>query len=277
MPQLPTELIDFHVHLFPDQLFDAIWDYFDNDYKWIVLHRLYHEQCINYLLQRQVTRIVYSNYAHKEGVAHSLNEWNLNLLNRCENLYCFGAFHPDDGNGLQMAEKMLDHPRFIGFKLQLLVQNIFPTDERLFPLYELVIEKKKRLLFHVGTGPKSNPYVGYQHFLPLIRRYPQLPANIAHLGGFEFEPFFELLGDHKNLMMDTAFCFYKESPLFFNLSPHYLEDNQDRLLYGSDFPNLVWPRDEELQRLLALNLSEEFYQKIFFANANQLLTALCER
>ncbi len=273
--QHPQQIIDFHVHLFPDPLFDAIWDYFLKSYNWEVIHRFYHQQCIDHLKERKVTHIVYSNYAHKKGVAESLNDWNLELLNRNEDLYCFAAFHPDDENAIPMAEKMLNHPRVIGFKLQLLVQNFYPTDERLFPLYEMIIEKNKRILFHVGNGPAGNEFVGFDNFLPLMRRYPQLPANIAHLGGFEFEPFFDLLIDHENLMMDTAFCFFKGTKLKFDLPSHYLEDNKERLLYGSDFPNLILPRENDIDRLLELDLSETFYQNLFYENAKRLLTVHC--
>ena len=272
---LPDQIIDFHVHLFPDPLFDAIWNFFSTQYKWQIIHKFYQQQTIDHLRRHGVSHIVYSNYAHKEGIAESLNAWNIDLLDRNEKIYCFAAFHPGDQNAIQMAEKMLDHPKVVGFKLQLLVQNFYPDDKRLYPLYEMVIEKKKRILFHVGTGPTGNAYVGFKYFLPLMQRYPQLPATIAHLGGYEFEPFFDLLNDHENLMMDTAFCFYRDSVMHFDLPISYLEDNRDRLLYGSDFPNLIAPREEEIEGLLALKLSDSFYRKLFYENAIQLLSVHC--
>ncbi len=272
---IPSQIIDFHVHLFPDHLFDAIWKFFSEQYKWQVIHKKYSQQSIDYLKSKDVSRIIYSNYAHKKGVAKSLNEWNIDLLNRNKNLYCFAAFHPDDEDGLQMAKSMLDHPRVIGFKLHYLVQNFYPTDERLFPLYETVIERNKRILFHVGNGPVGNEFVGYKNFVPLLRRYPQLPVNVAHLGGNEFKLFFDLLQDHKNMMMDTAFCFLHNAELSFNLSSAYLEDNKDRLLYGSDFPNLIYPRSEEIETLAELKLSKAFYERVFWENGLRLLDEHC--
>ncbi|NQU65449.1 MAG: amidohydrolase family protein, partial [SAR324 cluster bacterium] len=249
---IPKQIIDFHVHLFPDPLFDAIWKFFSEQYSWEIIHKKYSQQCIDYLTDKGVIPIVYSNYAHKKGVAKGLNDWNIDILNRNENLYCFAAFHPDDEDGLTMAKSVLNHPRVIGFKLHHLVQNFFPDDERLFPLYEAVMEKNKRILFHVGTGPVGSPYVGYKNFSPLLRRYPQLPANVAHLGGLEFKQFFDLLDDHPNMMLDTAFCFFREEGSRFNLSSEYLETYKDRLLYGSDFPNLIFPRHEEIETLATL-------------------------
>lgn len=274
-PQLPETIIDFHVHLFPDALFDAIWSYFSKGYGWQVIYKYYHRQCIEYLRSQGVTKIVYSNYAHKKGVASSLNQWNMGVLNKNPDLYCFGAFHPDDDDCLSQAEAALSHPRFIGFKLQLLVQDFYATDERLFPLYEMVQERHKRILFHAGNGPTANDFVGFKQFEPLMHRYPDLPANIAHLGGYEFEPFFGLLQAYPNLMMDTAFCFFKEMDMVFDLPLSFLENNRDRLLYGSDFPNLTLPRENEIDMLLSLNLSDEFYQNLFQTNAERILNELC--
>jgi len=183
MKPLPDKIVDFHVHLFPDRLFDAIRDYFFKVYNWDVVHRLYHRECIEYLRKRDVSHIVFSNYAHKPDVACELNRWNIEVLEENPDVFCFAAFHPEDKDGIRMAADLLDHPRILGFKLQLLVQPFFPDDERFFPLYEMVIEKNKRLLFHVGTGPVGNPYVGIGPFRRLMNRYPNLPANIAHMGG----------------------------------------------------------------------------------------------
>ena len=85
-----------------------------------------------------------------------------------------------------MAAELLDHPRILGFKLQLLVQRFSPDDERLFPLYELVMAKGKRLLLHVGTGPVGNEFVGVAPFRRLLARYPDLPAIVAHMGALEY-------------------------------------------------------------------------------------------
>ena len=68
MSVLPEPIIDFHVHLFPDRLFDAIWRYFQDRIGLNVLYRLYYRECVDYLRAQGVGTIVYSNYAHKEGL-----------------------------------------------------------------------------------------------------------------------------------------------------------------------------------------------------------------
>ena len=271
MHKLPDKIIDFHVHLFPDRLFDAIWAYFSKKYSWDVLHHLYYRECVAYLNERDVTPIVYSNYAHKAGVVKGLNEWNIKIVDEIDDLYCFSAFHPDDDDAIEMAKEIISHPKVLGFKLQLLVQQFYPHDERLFPLYELVIEKNKRILFHVGNGPAGSSYVGIENFKHLLKRYPDLPCNVAHMGGLEYKEFFELLDDHEDLYFDTSFSFLPMARAMFNLGQEVLERYKHRILYGSDFPNLIFPREEEIDYLLELDLSQEFYDNIFRENGLLLI------
>jgi len=272
LPALPDKIIDFHVHLFPDRLFDAIWRYFADRYGWEIRHKLYYRECVEYLRERGVGPIVYSNYAHRKGVARTLNNWNLNVIDELPDLYCFAAYHPDDGEeALAMAAELLEHPKILGFKLQLLVQRFYPHDERLFPLYEKILEKKKRVLFHVGTGPVGNPWVGVAHFRKLMQVFPGLRANIAHMGGPEFREFMELLDTHRGLRLDTSFAFIPDFPFRFNLEHSCLERHRDRILYGSDFPNLLFPREDEIRHLLSFNLSQEFYDRVFLENGLALI------
>lgn len=279
MQKLPAPIIDFHVHLFPDKMSDAIWDFFVKEYRLDILYKFYYRDCIKYLRTRGVEKIVYSNYAHREGIAEGLNQWNVQVLDEDPDLYCFAAFHPGDANALTYAEKILNHPRVLGIKLHLHVQRFFPHDQRLFPLYELVADRKKRILFHAGNGPLGNEFVGLDHFKKLISRYPDLPANIAHMGQYEYRGFMDLLGDHPALYLDTAFAFFKErqDQGGFNLGNQVLEKHKDRILYGSDFPNLILPRESELETLCVRNLSPEFYNKVFFENGNHLISSIVEK
>jgi predicted TIM-barrel fold metal-dependent hydrolase len=269
--RLPQPQVDFHVHLFPDRLFDAIRRQFVTDYGWSVLHPLYWRESVAYLRERGVGPVVYSNYAHRKDIARGLNDWNRNILAELSDLYCFAAFHPDDKDGLAMAADLLDHPRILGFKLQLLVQRFYPDDERLFPLYEMVMAKGKRLLFHVGTGPVGNAFVGVAPFRRLLARYPDLPAIVAHMGSLEYGAFGKLLSDHPGIYMDTAFSFLPQLGSMFDLGNDFLETNRERILYGSDFPNILFPREDEIDTLLGLDLSQSFYDAVFRDNGLRLI------
>jgi len=274
MKTIPSSIIDFHVHLFPDKGFDAIWKFFASAGADVV-YKYYSRECIEYLNEQGVDTIVFSNYAHKKGIAEPMNEWNLNILEKFPNLYCFAAYHPDDDNALRYAEQMIKNPRVAGIKLHLQVQKFYPSDKRLFPLYEMLIDRNKRILLHVGNGPTGNEFVGFDQFKKLLDRFPDLPANIPHMGGLEFGKFIELLDGHPNIYLDTAYSFWPGMPFTFNLGSEYLEKYKDNILYGSDFPNVILPREGEINYLLSLDLSEDFYEKVFYANGMKLLTKVC--
>lgn len=240
-----------------------------------VVYQMYSGDCIAYLNRQGVDVIVFSNYAHRKGIAEPMNAWNIELLEQHPNLYCFAAYHPEDDNALQYAAQMLVHPRVVGIKLHCMVQQLCPQDERLFPMYEMVVAKNKRLLLHVGNGPTGNKYVGFDHFSKLLRRYPDLPVNVPHMGGLEFQAFMDLLDAYPRIYLDTAYSFWPGQPFTFNLGSKYLERHKDRILYGSDFPNVILPREGEIDYLLNLGLSDAFYGRIFRDNALDLLAEAC--
>src|SRR5438105_15918582 len=80
-PALPEGLppvVDAHVHVFPDAIFEAIWRWFDR-YGWPIRYRLYARAVIRHQLDRGVQKIVALHYAHKPGIARSLNEFVASL------------------------------------------------------------------------------------------------------------------------------------------------------------------------------------------------------
>ena len=274
MKTIPSSIIDFHVHLFPDKGFDAIWKYFASAGADVV-YKYYSRECIAYLKEQGVDTIVFSNYAHKKGIAEPMNDWNLSMLEEFSNLFCFAAYHPDDDNALRYAEQMINHPRVAGIKLHLQVQKFYPSDKRLFPLYEMLIDRNKRVLLHVGNGPTGNEFVGFDQFNKILDRFPDLPVNIPHMGGLEFRKFIELLDRHPNIYLDTSYSFWPNLPFTFNLGTEFLEKYKDKILYGSDFPNVILHREGEINYLLSLDLSEDFYEKVFNTNGMKLLKEIC--
>jgi len=53
--------------------------------------------------------------------------------------------------------------------------------------------------------------------------------------------------------------------------PDVLAAMSDRLLFGSDYPNIPYDYSDCIDSILALGLGEEFNRKVFFENARRLL------
>ena len=72
-------VVDAHVHLFPDRVFDAMYAWFAA-HGWPVRHQLTAPAIVDFLLGRGVGRIVALHYAHRPGLARSLNTFMADLV-----------------------------------------------------------------------------------------------------------------------------------------------------------------------------------------------------
>jgi len=91
------------------------------------------------------------------------------------------------------------------------------------------------------------------------------------MGALEYGAFGELLADHPGIFLDTAFAFLPGLGDVCDLGAEFLEKHRERIIYGSDFPNIIFPREDEIDTLLGLNLSPAFYDSVFRDNGLRLI------
>ena len=110
-------------------------------------------------------------------------------------------------------------------------------------------------------------------FKKFLEKFPDLKIQVAHMGSYEHKEFFKLIDQRDkfpNIYLDTAMCFVDH-----DLFPQRYEDEdvevlldyQDRLIYGSDFPNFNYPYELSYEKLLSFNFPKLFYEHIFWKNA----------
>jgi predicted TIM-barrel fold metal-dependent hydrolase len=259
--------IDFHTHLFPTRLFRAIWKYFE-EHLWPVRYQGETDELIEILLGSGVERFVFSTYAHQPGMARELNRWSAQVARRHPRAIPFGTFHPlDDVEGL--AREAFGDLRLAGFKIHCQVQRCYPDDPGLLPAYREAEREGKICLIHSGRAPEPSPYTVARRLERVLRRYPGLNFVAAHMGADEFDRYYDLLGAHENLYLDTSMVFTGFHPWAPRVSG--LVEFQDRILYGSDFPNLPYELTTGVNGLRALELGAGIEDKIFYSNAARLL------
>ncbi len=272
--------IDSHVHFFPPTLFKAIWKFFErpdengNIRGWPINYKLPNKELVQFLKAKNVKAFTTLNYAHKKGVAEYINKWTIDFCKEVNNAIPFGTVWPGDENREIYIRELFDIHDFLGIKTQPLVQNFSVNDEQMDPIYKLIIDRGKWYYIHAGTAPYRNEYVGFKYFVKFIEKYPNIKVIVAHLGAFEYEKFFTILDQYENLYLDTAMVFIKD-----NIFPERkvkqpsmdeLISFQDRILFGSDFPNIPYKYENSTQGLLDFNLSRNFYENIFYENAKRL-------
>lgn len=262
-------VFDAHTHLFPTRLFRAIWKYFDA-HLWPVRYQGETDQLISTLLASGVDRFVFSTYAHRPGLAVELNRWSAAVAARHPQAIPLGAFHPAD-DVAQLAAVAFGELGLAGFKVHCQVQQCFPDDPGLLPAYRAAESLGRVVLIHCGPAPERTPYADRRRFERLLRRFPDLRFVVAHMGADDFEGYFELMSRCENLYLDTTMVFAG----FFDWRPPIggLIEFQDRILYGSDFPNLPYEVGSGIVGLRALELGPNIEEKILYTNAARLFGA----
>ena len=97
---------------------------------------------------------------------------------------------------------------------------------------------------------------------------------VAHMGAFEYNKFLNLLDKYENLYLDTTMI-YIPNNIFRERktkrpTPEDLLHYQDRILFGSDFPNIPYEYQNSTRGLLDFELPRNFYEKVFFYNAKRI-------
>jgi len=241
---------------------------------WPINYKLPIDKLVEVLQNKNVEYFTTYNYAHKANISEYINEWVFEFIQEYKKAIPFGCVWPGDNNRVSYVTKILDEYDYYGIKIQPLVQNFYLDDSRLDDIYKLLIDRGKWLTVHIGTAPYRNKFVGYKNFIRFLENYPEMHIIVAHMGAFEYHKFLKLLDSYPNLYLDTAMIYIPD-----NIFPERrskrpcVEDllvYQDRILFGSDFPNIPYEYEYSTKGLLDLNLPRKIYQKLFYDNAKRI-------
>jgi predicted TIM-barrel fold metal-dependent hydrolase len=271
--RLPTQLpavVDAHVHLFPDRVFEAVWRWFEL-HAWPIRHKLKSPDVLRFLFERGVSRVVALHYSHKPGMARALNAYVAELCRAEPRVIGLATVLP----GEPEAERILAEAFAFGLhgvKLHCHVQRFAPDAPEMHAVCRACVEANKPLIIHAGRQPKSPAYgcdidalCGAERIDRLLSDWPTLRLCVPHLGADEFDAYERLLEKHQHLWLDTtmAAADYLPGP-----DPTRLvRARPDRILYGTDFPNLPYAWDREVKRLAALGLAEHDLARLLGLNA----------
>jgi uncharacterized protein len=254
----------------PERLQQAVHDYFVA-HGWPPHYHGSTQELVQTLIDADVKRFVFMPYAHRGNMSRSLNHWVANVQGIfAPQAIGFGTFHPDDDALLpELADEAFGRLQLKGAKLHPYVGKFALDDPRLDPVYHRAIEHGAILLVHAGRQPEPSEYVGARAFGRVMYRFPQLRVIVAHAGADEFEAFFDLCARYEGVFLDTAMVFnnYLGGPPPIGRILEF----QDRVLYGSDFPNIPYSIEDAIQAILALRLGRTLEEKLFSTNAARVL------
>jgi predicted TIM-barrel fold metal-dependent hydrolase len=266
-------VIDAHVHLFPDRLAEAVRRWFDT-HAWPIEYRTSVDESVATLRAGGVDRMVALPYAHKPGMARALNDFTLEIARRHpEVVPCCTVFPGEEGEE-EMLDAALAGP-FRGVKIHSHVMKVAPDDPRLDPVWRASARFRKPVVIHCGPEPALHGYgvdtrsvSGAARLRRALVRHPDAIVIVPHLGFDDTAQFDAMLDEFPNLHLDTTMVIAG----WFDRQPdvEILRRRPDRILYGTDFPNLPYEWDRELKALRALGLPPGDEEKILSANAARL-------
>lgn len=109
---------------------------------------------------------------------------------------------------IQELERCVREWGFQACKIYPTYDHFDPRDERLFPIYEKLIELDVPMQIHMGWTPCLNAPMKYQHPYLLddvAQRYPELKMVISHLGWPWVDECIALIAKWENLHADLAY------------------------------------------------------------------------
>jgi len=266
-------VIDAHIHLFEAPLFEALWRWFD-EHGWPVRYKRPTEELAAFLPARGVEHALALHYAHKPGIARGMNTFMAELSRTHPAIAGTATVFPGEpGARVILEEAFASGLRAV--KLHCHVQCFAIDDDVLGDVLDACEEADVPLIVHAGREPKSpaykcDPYAlcGVQRTENVLRERPGLRLVVPHLGADEFEGYGRLLDRYDNLWLDTTMMLAG----YFDLGEpaHLLSRFPERVMYGTDFPNIPYAWDRELRRLGQLGLSDADLARILGGNARAL-------
>jgi predicted TIM-barrel fold metal-dependent hydrolase len=159
------------------------------------------------------------------------------------------------------------------FKSHVQVGGYDPCDPVLDPVWGLFAEAGIPIIVHCGSGPVATKYTGPEPMARVLARHPTLRPIIAHMGMPEYVEFMALADRYPGVLLDTTMAFtdFFEPRRGLPASDrHRLADLGDRILFGSDFPNIPYPYMHSLEALVRLDLGDDWLRGVCHDNAARL-------
>lgn len=270
-PGLPYDIIDIHAHFFPQGWFEAVWDFFER-HNWRINYKGAPDALAGTLQGFGVSHFSILNYLHKPGLRDDLAAFTRDFAARHANALPFGTLYPGEPGNLEAARTWFDEWGFRGLKIQPLVTQKPIDDPDMYPVFELMAARGRSLLIHAGTAPYPNEFTSLDALHTLLRDVPGLPVILAHMGGYDFERALALLEEFPGVCLDTTMIFVN-SGVFDSTYPLPMERLLpfiDRIMFGSDFPNIPYAYRESVDGLIRYGFQGETLKKIMRDNAKRL-------
>jgi hypothetical protein len=272
-------VIDVHTHFMPKSVMDKVWQYFDSagplvGRQWPIIYRTAESERVGMLRAFGVLGFTALVYPHKPQMAAWLNQWAAQFARETPDCFATATFYPEPDAGEYVAAAIADGARV--FKVHVQVGRYEPNDPLLDPVWGAIEDAGIPVVIHCGSGPAPGEHTGPEPIRLLLQRYPRLRLIIAHMGMPEYVDFMDICENSADVRLDTTMAF---TPFIDELMPfpssqlNRLRDFGDRILFGSDFPNIPYSYADAMRSLTRLpGVDDAWLRGVFYENAAALFS-----
>jgi uncharacterized protein len=267
-------LVDVHVHFMPANVLAKVWAFFTEGRggrPWPIAYQLPEEERLALLRAFGVRRFGALLYPHKPDMAAWLNSWAAEFAARTPDALHSATFFPEPAAGDYVTSAIAAGARL--FKAHLQVGRYDPRDEHLDPVWGVLAEAGVPVVVHCGSGPTPGLFTGPGPMSEVLARHPRLVVIVAHMGAPEYRDFLGLADRYPSVHLDTTMVFsdFMEwlAPFPRQLLPR-LRALGDRIVLGTDFPNIPYRYVHQLRALARLDLGDDWLRPVCYENPARL-------
>ena len=263
-------IVDSHVHLLPERLAAKIRRFFVERNAPRMPYPHAPRAAREALVEAGIGRCWSLPYAHRSGVAGSLNRWMAETFTGDALVVPGATVHPDDDVRSVIGEaiEILGLPVF---KLHCSVGAFAADDPRLDPLWETVSETGHPVVVHAGSAHDGTATAAEVEAVGRVaRRWPGVRIIVAHFGAPAAEETLRLLRAHENLYADL--CPVVADPV--HPPRGAIAGLERRILFGSDTPSVAVTIEDSIAAVAAWKLDPADEEAVLGGTADRLLAGV---
>jgi hypothetical protein len=273
-------LVDLHTHFLPPRVTEKVRAQFDAagpliGRPWPLHYRDCDEALVEVLRDLGVQRFTALAYAHRPGMAEFLNDWSDGFADRVPEAARCATFYPEPSAATYVAERVAGGTEV--WKVHVQVGGFDVRDPLLDEAWGVLADAGSPVVVHAGSGPVATEFTGPGPVAELLARHPRLQLVVAHAGAPEYADFLDLAERHERVALDTTMVF---TDFFDRMGAAYPPALLPRLrdlglagqvFLGSDFPNIPYPYEHQLDALGRLGLGDDWLRAVLWENGAALL------
>lgn len=264
--------VDCHTHLLPERLAQAVRGFFARHLDLVTwAYPSDHDEVCARLAAEGIEEAWSLPYAHKPGVAESLNESMAEIVATQADgpvrIIGGATTHPGEDDPATVVRRAVEDLGARVLKLHCSVGDFAPDDPRLDPVWAYTSSIALPTVVHAGHAISGHTHA--DELTPIAttaQRWPDARIIIAHCGHQAAGAALDLVAGHREVYADLTPVV--ADPVV--VDPGAVAAVGHKVLFGSDAPNTFLTVTESLDWVHAMKLGPEIFAAVTGGNARRL-------